>query len=197
MRIPSVVLSLFFLTSGLLHAQQPKVDADGYRRVADTKPSPQSQQTRAAEVNRIVRAAATRRSGGEQKAASPVAFTKNITLNLSGQLGDGIPMEVSMTGCGNEFISEGVVAGKGENPIPTIVSLHFVVTPADVGFTVEYTVGARVPIITSQVGGAKKTTSSSVSFEEVMVRGTVKCPTGESVRVYKNGEQSLTLLVTQ
>ncbi len=123
---------------------------------------------------------------------------ENITLSLSGALGEGLPIDVSLTGCGREFRCE-ITMGSvtiGEDEIPVIGSLSFTVTVQDGDRIVQYSVGYRIPTPTATNRGPQ-VINTSISYQEMVVTGEARCVLDKDVQIFKNGETALTLKITK
>jgi hypothetical protein len=125
-------------------------------------------------------------------------LSRNITVGLTGQLGDGSKVDLALTGCGQLFQTD-VILGTTEisgNQIPTIGSLQFEVEQNDGAYYVTYSIGARLAIPTSsssREGGV----STSIGFQEIMVSGKARCEAGKAVTIFKAGDQGLVLTVSE
>ena len=131
---------------------------------------------------------------------APDELEKNISISLSGKMANGLPLDLTMTGCGRLFQSEAILGSTevAGSKIPNIGSIEFLVRPLGTGYMISYSIGVRMAIPTSSTvpkGGAATTTS--VGFEEVQVSGTVRCKPDEALEIFKSGDQAMTLKVVE
>jgi len=138
-------------------------------------------------------------SGTRAMPATPSELEKNISITVDGALNSGTPINLTLTGCGRMFQSEAVVGTMevaGQN-IPVIASIRFVVRPLGVGYMINYSVGSRLPIATSVAAPAGKAQTVNVSFQDVLITGDVRIKSGETIEVFKAGDQSIKLGVAE
>ena len=107
---------------------------------------------------------------------------------------------MALTGCGVSFRSQGTLGylelPEG-NKIPITGSIDYLIEKKDALYVLQYSFGLREPIQTATTvapGGAKNT---SISFEERLITGTVKCEPGTGVDVFRSGDSILTLTVAE
>ena len=90
----------------------------------------------------------------------------------------------------------------GGNRIPVIGSIEFVITKGEGAYTINYSVGLRTPIPTTssvRSGGpdSGQTVNVSISYQDILHSGEVRCEPDKPVTVFKSGDKSLILTVSE
>ena len=76
---------------------------------------------------------------------------------------------------------------------------EYLVQQADSGYSIQYSIGARIPVPTSIIRGDNSTTTNTtISYQDIQLTGTVLCEAGaEPVNIFKSTSDVLALKVTE
>jgi hypothetical protein len=159
-----------------------------------------SQNARPLRVRDIPQTPGIPQASPQQEEAAPAAPAENISISLTGALATDLPIEVTLTGCGNEFLCDVMMGNKkiDENEVPIIGSLSFIVRKQGDDYLIHYSIEARIPTPTSTSGGGEGAPKrTSISFQATTLNGEAKCVLDKEVNVFKSGAQVLALKVTR
>jgi len=132
-----------------------------------------------------------------------VAPMDNVTISLKGMVAKDVPMDFTFTTAGPTFkldqiISQVAVNG---NLQPVIGTCQVTIVPLAAGYRIQYSVGARIPVITSSsVGvGSQRTNAvtSTVTFQSITFAGSVILKAGQPVTILNSDGQDVTITLTK
>ncbi|MEP4078122.1 hypothetical protein [Haloferula sp.] len=123
------------------------------------------------------------------------ALTENITISLGGNFQNLVPMNLKLTGTGPTFQTDIVTkAGEADTP-PTIITFQATVLSNSGGYSVKYSLGARIATKTSGSHGPSGQSSFNFQFQDVHLSGSVQLKPNKSVTLSKLNDKELTMTV--
>ncbi len=130
-------------------------------------------------------------------AEQPPGLDQNLTIRLTGNFTKELEVDLAVTGIGPKWMADTLVG----DPASTL-TCEYLMTEKDGAFRVEYSIGVRVAIPTQRPGGGPVVPGappqpqfSSITYQDLVVRGMVTCKLGEPVEIIKNGKQRVALTV--
>jgi hypothetical protein len=126
-------------------------------------------------------------------------LTENLTLHFKGDFQGLVGLDLELTGLGPLFSAEIAIPSEKETTPATLMSLSATVSSlAPDGYKVDYSIGARIPMITSrfssQPGGP---TSVNIEYRDVLLRGVVKVKEGKALTISKINGKELKVILSQ
>jgi hypothetical protein len=131
-----------------------------------------------------------------QPEADPAAaLSRNITIRLQGEVAKQIVVDLAVTGTGPTWTVDQLV---GEDD--TTLTCEYQVQEKGGIFRVTYSVGVRVAFPSSRPAGRSPAGAPgqpqppvSITYRDIVIRGTVACRPGEPVEILKNGSRQVQL----
>lgn len=114
-------------------------------------------------------------------------FSTNHSINLQGELPSGKVVNVSAIGVGPLFAMTVPLDDEGG-----ILSCRYNITEQDGKYLVSYSMGVRAKL---ESGGANG--SGNFEYRDYTIEGKALCEVGATVSIFKNGEDILSLSVTE
>jgi hypothetical protein len=106
-----------------------------------------------------------------------------------------VEVNLELTGCGPEFVTDYMIPANPDSDLPgTIMTFRASLMETDEGFYADYSLGARVPMITAiqQTPGH----SRNIEFRDMILKGAARLKLGGSIVVSKIAGRELQLSIS-
>lgn len=124
------------------------------------------------------------------------ALSQNVTITVKGVLQGLVPVDLALTGCGPQFVTDypAKQAPDAESPAP-ILAIQVTLRETEEGFRADYSLSARVAVVTSVNRGPD--TVRNFEFRDLVLKGAAHMKLDQPVTVSQIDGESLELVVTK
>jgi hypothetical protein len=139
--------------------------------------------------------------GIESGASARVAFrglSQNVTLTIKGVLQGLVHVDLELTGCGPEFLTDYHTPAEPDSELPApVMTVRVTLVETDDGYHAEYSLGARIAQVSSRQQSPGSGGAVNIEFRDLILKGAARVKSGEPVAVSKIGGKTLELKVTE